>query len=142
MKDETAFVIVPLAGYAGLWVLGSVLFLVYFQAFNVPTSAAYSAMIQDIPAPLAIATVPLCSLASFFTVTTAVLSRLAAPLGARKVLALGAESLLFTIAMDLLVTVLAEGVDILVYPTDVMYILAYAVIVPSVVYAGRRQWAR
>ena len=134
--------LVPLAGYAGLWVLGGILFLVYFQAFNVPANGTYNAMIQEIPAPLAVATVPLCSLLSFYAASTMVLTRLAVPFGPRKAFLLGVTSLLFTVAMDLLATVLAEGIDILVYPTDVMYALAYVGIIPSVVNAERRRWSK
>lgn len=136
LSNRAVFVLVPFAGYIGLWVLGSALFLVYFQAFGVPMSAGYNDMIQRIPAVLAIPTVPLCSVASFFAVTRAALRRSSMPLDSQKLVLLGAASLLATVVLDLLITVLAEGVDILVFPISLMYLLAYLVIVPSVFVAG------
>ena len=133
-----AFVLVPVAGYAGLWVLGTLAFLVYFEAFGVPMNLPYNDMIQRIPAALAVPTVPICSFASFYEVAKVMLTRRAKPLGSRGLLELGAVSVLVTVGLDLLVTVYAEGVDILAYPTNLMYLFAYIVIIPSVLLAGSR----
>lgn len=59
-------ILIPLAGYAGLWVLGSVAFLVYFRMFNIPMDSRYVDMIRKTPMLLAILTVPVCTFISFF----------------------------------------------------------------------------
>ncbi len=138
MRRSTVFLLVPLVGYLGLWILGSVAFLVYFAAFGVSMDLGYNAMIQKVPALLAIVTVPLCSFASFFTTTTVVLRRPAVSLDIRKILQLGVVSLLATVGFDLLITVAIERVDILAFPVNLMYLFAWLVIVPSVAWAGYR----
>ena len=142
MKRSTLFILVPLAGYLGLWMLGSVAFLVYFSVFGVSMDRGYNAMIQEIPPLLAIVTVPVCSFASFFTTTRVVLRRHGASPDARELLRLGLVSLLATVGLDLLITVAVERVDILVFPVDLMYLLAWLAVVPSVVWAGRRKRGR
>ena len=132
---RTVFVLVPLGAYAGLWLLGGVLFLAYFQIFGVPMNLGYNEMIQRIPALLAVPTVPLSSFVSLLAVARTILAR-AKPLGARGLVLLGAVSVLATFGLDLLVTVLGEEVNILAYPTDLMYLFAYVVIIPSVFLGG------
>ncbi len=138
MKRRTVFVLVPLVGYLGLWILGTAAFLVYFAAFGVSMDLGYNAMIQRVPAFLAVVTVPLCSFASFFTTATVVLSRPTVRFDGREALRLGFVSLLATVGLDLLITVAVERVDILAFPVDLMYLLAWLVIVPSVAWAGVR----
>ena len=138
MKRRTVFILVPLVGYLGLWILGTVAFLVYFAAFGVSMDLGYNAMIQAVPPPLAIVTVPLCSFASFFTTTTVVLRRPATSLDAREVLPLAFLSLLATVGLDLLITVEIERVDILAFPVNLMYLFAWLVVVPSIAWAGYR----
>jgi hypothetical protein len=136
MKKKSLFILIPLIGYIGLWILGSVLFLVYFEIFNIPMNLEYTVMIQRIPAVLAILTVPLCSSASFF-ITTKIMLRKFVSLNATEVFQVGIISLLFTIGFDLLITVIIEKVNILVFPVNLMYLFAWLVIVPSVILAGK-----
>ena len=51
----------------------------------------------------------------------------------RELFWLGATSLLVTVLLDLLITVGIEKLDILAFPTNLMYLFAYAVIIPSVI---------
>jgi hypothetical protein len=136
MKKKSLFILIPLIGYIGLWILGSVLFLVHFEIFNIPMNLEYTVMIQRIPAVLAILTVPLCSSASFF-ITTKIMLRKFVSLNATEVFQVGIISLLFTIGFDLLITVIIEKVNILVFPVNLMYLFAWLVIVPSVILAGK-----
>lgn len=131
-----AFIIIPILGYLGLWVLGTILFLVYFDLFGVSLNQSYNVMIQMIPALLAIATVPLCSFVSFFLTTRTVLRRLSKPLSVTAAFEIGIVSLMAAIGLDLLITVKLQGVNILVFPANLMYLFAYLVIVPSVVFAA------
>lgn len=136
MRHRTVCILIPLTGYVGLWVLGSVLFLVYFGMFHISTDLGYVAMIQELPPLLAIVTVPLCSFASFFTATKVILRRSGLTLDAAQVFRVGVTSLLVTIGLDLLTTVAIEQIDILAFPVNLMYLFAWFVIVPSVVLAG------
>ena len=138
MKHRTVFILVPVVGYLGLWIMGSVAFLIYFAVFGVPTDLGYNAMIQGVPAFLAIVTVPLCSFASFFATATVVLSRPAVRLDSREALRLGLVCLFATVGLDLLITVAIERVDILAFPVNLMYLFAWLVIVPSVTWAAHR----
>ena len=138
MRRRTAFIVIPLGGYLGLWLLGSVAFLVYFAAYGASMDLGYNAMLQKIPPLLAIVTVPLCSFASFFTTTSVVMRGPAMSLDAREVLQLGFDSLLATVGLDLLITVAIEKVDILAFPVDLMYLFAWLVVVPSIAWAGYR----
>ncbi len=136
MRRATLFILLPLAGYLGLWILGTVAFLIYFAVFGVSMDLGYNDMILKVPAPLAIITVPVCSFASFFTTTTLVLRRSAVSLDTREVFQLGLVSLLATVGLDLLITVAIERVDVLAFPVNLMYLFAWLVIVPSVAWAG------
>jgi hypothetical protein len=140
MKTRSPFILIPLLGYAGLWVLGSAFSLLYFSVFHVSMDVEHSvAMIQKLPASLAIATVPLCSFASFFVTARIVLKKYPAPFDARDVLKAGLISLVVTVVLDLLITVGIERIDILVFPVNLMYLFAWLTIVPSVLLAGRRK---
>lgn len=136
MKDSVVFVLIPIVGYVGLWILGSVLFLVYFRIFRVQKDSDYTAMIRKIPPVLAITTVPACSIASFLTTTRTILGIFPASLTSEQLLVIGLISLFFTIGLDMLITVGLERINILAFPIDLMYVLAWVVIVPSVLLAG------
>lgn len=127
------FILIPLVGYVGLWLLGSAAFLVFFRLFKVALDLRHpAAMIRKLPAPLAVPTVPLCSFVSFFTVANAIL-----PSPARVIQALqaGAASLICTVVLDLLITVAGERIDIRAFPLNLMYLFAWIVIIPAVVLA-------
>ncbi|MDG6908047.1 MAG: hypothetical protein JRN20_19945 [Nitrososphaerota archaeon] len=134
MNRKIIFVVIPLLGYFGLWILGTILFLVYFDLFSVSLDLPYNTMIERIPALLAIATVPLCSFASFFLSTRVLLRKIA--LDTKAAFELGVVSLISTIGLDLLITVGIQRVDISLFPANFMYLFAYLVIVPSVVLAA------
>lgn len=134
-----AFVIIPFLGYAGLWIIASALFLVYFVIFRISIDAAQPViMIQHLPPILSIATVPLCSFAAFFGATKVVLHKRAVACPQRLVLWFGIDSLVVTIVLDVFVTVIGERIDILIFPINLMYVLAWLVIVPAVMLAGAR----
>lgn len=131
------FVVIPLVGYVGLWLMGTLLFLAYFRVFRVVLDVKHAVhMIQGLPPALAIVTVPLCSFVSFFTVTKVTLHALAASAGMVTVIQVAAVSLAVTVVLDLLVTVLGERIDIRVFPVNLMYLFAWALIVPAVILAG------
>lgn len=133
MSDTAIFIVVPLAGYALLWLLASAIFLVYCRFFGVPlTLADPLAMIRGVPPLLAVATVGACSLASFFLATRVVLAASTVSLRLESALLLGAVSLGATIVLDLLITVVVERLNILLFPVNLMYLLAWLAIVPGV----------
>ncbi len=136
MGPRDAFVLVPLIGYVGLWGLGIALFLAYFRIFKVTMDLRHTlAMIQKVPAPLSIVTVPACSFVAFFTAERLVLG---SPVhGATDLLGIAAVSLAATIVLDVLITVVGEKIDIRAFPVNLMYLLAWLVIIPSVMLAGR-----
>ena len=134
---ERSFILVPLVGYAGLWLLGTVLFLVYFAAYGISWNESYNQMVTGIPSVLAIITVPASSFVSYYLVTRRILRGSADPPSCRLLLALGLVSVAVAFGLDLLITVELEGVDIRRWPMDAMYLGAYLVIVPAVVLAGR-----
>ncbi len=106
-------ILIPLVGYAGLWILGSLMFLIYFKLFKIPIDLKHTvAMVQKIPVFLAIITVPLCSFISFFVTTRVILNELSISLDAIQLLQIGLISLLLTIGLDLLITVVGEKIDI------------------------------
>jgi hypothetical protein len=65
-----------------------------------------------------------------------ILNEAATSLSAAQLLEVGIISLSCTVILDLLITVLGEKMDIRVYPVNLMYLLAWLVIIPSVVLAG------
>lgn len=131
-----AFVLIPLIGYVGLWVLGIAFFLAYFKVFKVSMDLKHTlAMIQKVPPLLSIITVPVCSFLSFYVTTRLVLG--AHTHGAGDLLGVAGVSLAATVVLDLLITVVGEKIDIRVFPVNLMYLLAWLVIIPSVVLAGR-----
>ncbi len=136
MNDRKSILLIPLVGYFGLWVLGSIAFLVYFRVFSISMDSNYVDMIRRIPAPLAILTVPVCSFISFFTTSKIVLARLEAPIGKKVVLRIALLSVLITVGLDIVITVLIQRMDILLFPVNLMYLLAWSVIVPSVLLAS------
>lgn len=137
VKRKSAFILVPLIGYAGLWTLGSVMFLFYFHIFHVSMNLGYTTMIRRIPALLDILTTPLCSFASFFLTSKALLNPSRLPLNA--VFRIGITSLFVTVGLDVLITVVIQRINILVYPINLMYVFAWAVALPSVVFGGNHQ---
>ena len=138
MKNRKSIFLIPLIGYLGLWVLGSIAFLVYFRMFNISVDSNYVDMIRKIPAPLAILTVPGCSFISFFITSKTVFAKLEPPVGKQLVLRTALVSVLVTIGLDIIITVLIQQMDILLFPVNLMYLLAWAVIVPTVLLAGYR----
>lgn len=137
MTDLEIFILLPVIGYGGLWISGSVLFLVYFQLFHIAMDLKHPlTMIQKVPPFLAILTVPLCSFISFFITTRILLRASAVPLDATKLLQVGIISLICTIVLDLLITVIGEKLNILTFPVNLMYLLAWLVIIPSIALAG------
>ena len=137
MNHPKSLLLIPLLGYFGLWVLGSIAFLVYFRIFSISMDSNYVDMIRRIPAPLAILTVPVCSFISFFTTSKIVLARLVAPIGRKVVFHIALLSVLTTVGLDIIITVLIERMDILLFPVNLMYLLAWSIIVPSVLLAGK-----
>ncbi len=132
------FIIVPLVGYIGLWILGSVLFLVYFKLFRIALDLKnVVSMLQRIPSPLAIATVPLCSFISFFITTKMILAHESLALDTTTLLQIGIVSFFVTIILDIMITVIGEKINIMVFPINLMYLFAWLVIIPAVVIAGR-----
>ncbi len=133
MNNIAVFILIPITGYLGLWILGSALFIVYFKIYNVSLDLKHTvAMIRKVPPALAIITVPLCSFLSFFTATRT----FGGALDASQFLRVGIISLLATIGLDLLITVVGEKINILTFPLNLMYLFAWLVIVPSVILAG------
>lgn len=137
--DYSSFVIIPIIGYAGLWVLASPLFVCYFKLFHVVLDIKHAAhMVGQIPRSLAIVTVPICSFASFFITTRVVSAVRAESLTVSRALEAGVVALAVTIVLDLLITVLAEKIDIRKFPLNLMYLLAYLVIIPAVLLGRSR----
>ncbi len=132
MKRRTFAVLVPVIGYVSLWILGTALFLLYFRVFNVAMQSDYVAMIRMVPAVLAIATVPICSFVSFYLTARILLKMVTVPPTAKERVRVAVISLAFTVAMDLITTVLIGRMNILIFPVNLMYLLAWAVIVPAV----------
>lgn len=130
---EDLFIVIPLAGYACLWLLGSAAFLVLFRLYRVALQLRDPvAMIRKLPAPFAVLTVPLCSLVSFFSIAKAVLPASATAIQA---LQAGIASLACTIILDLLITVAGERINIRVFPVNLMYLFAWLVIIPAIMLA-------
>lgn len=138
LRRSAALLLVPIIGYLGLWILGSALFLIYFRVFNVPMQSNDTWMISRVPAGLSIITVPICSFTSFGLATRmAFASMRTAPTEGER-FAIGLISLIFTIGMDLATTVLIAKMNLLIFPVDLMYLLAWAVIIPAVLLGSRR----
>jgi hypothetical protein len=138
MTDLAEFILLPLIGYGGLWLLGSALFLVYFKLFKISLDLKQTVkMIQQVPAVLAIITVPLCSFISFFLTTKILLSAAAVSGDLPQLLQMGAIAVGCTIILDVLITVVGEKMNILAFPVNLMYLFAWVVILPAVVLAGR-----
>jgi hypothetical protein len=138
MTDLEVFILLPLIGYVGLWILGSALFLVYFKLFHISIDLKHTVtMIQKVPAFLAILTVPLCSFTAFFITTKLLLRASALSFDATKLLQVGIISLVCTIVLDLAITVVGEKINILAFPVNLMYLFAWLVIIPAVVLAGQ-----
>lgn len=137
MANELVFALIPIIGYVALWLLGIALFLVYFKLLRIHVDYRHPiAIVKRLPPALAIVTVPVCSFVSFFVTTRSVLTGLHLSLSAAQLLPVGIASLLFTVALDLLVTALGERIDIRRFPLNLMYALAWLVIVPSIVMAA------
>ncbi len=50
MTDLEVFILLPVIGYGGLWILGSALFLVYFHLFHIAMDVKHPlTMIQKVP---------------------------------------------------------------------------------------------
>lgn len=130
-------ILIPLMGYAGLWIMGSLIFLIYFKLFKIPIDLKHTvAMIQKIPTLLAIITPLLCSFISFFITTRVILKILSTSLDAIQLLQIGLISLLLTIGLDLLITVVGEKIDMSAFPVNLMYLFAWLAIVPAVILAS------
>ncbi len=128
------FILIPLIGYAGLWLLGSAAFLAFFRLFKIPLDLRHTAaMIRNLPAPLAVLTVPLCSFLSFFATAKAILP---ASVTLTQALQAGLASLAWTVALDLAITAAGEKLDIRAFPLNLMYLFAWLVIIPAVLLAA------
>lgn len=137
MDNIEIFVLIPLVGYVLLWLVASLLFLIYFKLFEVAIDLKHTiGMIQKLPVPLSITTVPVCSFIAFFISTKLVLSVLSISVNTTQAFWLGIVSLICTIILDMIITVWAEKMDIRIFPVNIMYFFAWLVIVPSVVLAG------
>ena len=124
---------IPLIGYAGLWLLASPLFVVFFKIFHVTIDLKHTGrMIEQVPSALAIVTVPVCSFVSFFATTRVAVHVLRSQLTGTQALQIGVISLMATIILDVLITVLGEKIDIRKFPLNLMYLFAYLVIIPAV----------
>lgn len=136
MSNALLFILVPIIGYICLWLLGIVLFLAYFRLFKIPLDMKHPvSMIKKLPSYLAVATVPVCSFVSFFITTKAVTSAFALTLPAVQLFWIGLVSLFVTVTLDILITVVGEKVDIRTFPVNLMYVLAWLVIIPAVILA-------
>ena len=133
MMQRDIFILIPLIGYIGLWVLGSGLFLIYFRIFNVAIDVKNPvAMVQKLPAWLAILTTSACSFLSFLATTRVVLNASVLTIDSREVIGIGTVALITAIILDLLITVFGEKIDIRIFPLNWMYFLAWLVIIPSI----------
>ncbi len=136
MESVIAFILIPLIGYFGLWMLGIAAFIIYFKIFKIPIDLKHSAeMIRKLPAHLSIITVPICSFTSFFITTNIILKEFSISLNIMQLLQLGLASLFITIILDLLITVKEEKMNIDVFPINIMYLLGWLAIVPAVLLA-------
>ncbi len=111
--------------------MGIVLFLFYFRIFNIPMQSEYTVMIQKLPAVLAVVTVPICSFGSFLATAKILVGKVSEAITAGTMVKIGLFSLVFTVAMDLLTTVVAEKMNILLFPVDLMYLFAWLAIIPA-----------
>ena len=135
-----AVIVIPLVGYVGLWLTGSLLFVIYFRLLHIPIDLKHTLeMIQKVPSPLAIVTVPLCSFASFFITTRVVVGGSTSVFDNGVLLQIGAVALVLTIVLDILITVVGEKIDIRKFPVNWMYLLAWLVIIPSIFLASQYQ---
>lgn len=131
------YILIPFTGYVGLWLLGGILFIIYFKIFHVTIDLKNTvSMIQQIPSFLSIITVPICSFISFFLSTKIILGKNVGTFGVSRLFKVGIISLLTTIILDVLITVVGEKMDIRKYPVNLMYLFAWLVIVPAVIVAG------
>lgn len=132
--NYTLFILIPIIGYVCLWILASPLFVMCFKLFHVAIDLKHTVrMVKQLPAVLAIATVPICSFISFFVTTKVTIYALHAQLTTMQAIQIGFVSLAVTIVLDALITVLGEKIDIRKYPLNLMYLFAYLVIIPAVV---------
>ncbi len=133
----TEFILIPVIGYIGLWFLGSALFLLYFRIFGVPIDLRNTtSMIRKLPVSLSVITVPACSFMSFFLAARLTLGAFAMTLSDGELLGIGTICLVSTVVLDLVITVVGEKIDIRVFPVNLMYLLAWLVIIPSVLLGG------
>ena len=132
--NHNPFIVIPIIGYIGLWIFASPLFVMYFKLFHVVMDLKHTVhMIKQLPALLAIVTVPVCSFVSFFITTKAIEHTLNTLLTFEQAVQVGIVSLVVTIFLDVLITVLGEKIDIREYPLNLMYLFAYLVIIPAVI---------
>ncbi len=131
MKNKWAIWLIPPIAYISLWILGSVAFLIYFRVFAISMALDYTGMIQQLPPILTILTVPVCCFIAFFVTARVIFARVA-PLDSQTALRIGVASLIFTIALDLLISVAIEKIDILAFPVNLMYLLAWIAIIPTI----------
>ena len=137
MKKRLKFILIPVFGYLGFWLSGCLFFLLYFKIFNVPMDLDNTGMIKSIPSVLSIFTVLVCSFLSFFLTTKIVVRKNSQDANTIKPVSLGFFALSFTIALDLLITVGVQNVDIFIFPVNLMYLLAWLVIIPAILLAWR-----
>lgn len=131
-------IVIPLVGYVRLWLSAGALFLFYFRLFHLPIDPKNAvAMIRKAPAPLSMAIAAPSNFASFFATTQATPATIGASPSAATLAQIGGTSLACAIVLDMLITVVAEGIDVRVYSVNAMYLLAWSAIIPAVLPAGR-----
>jgi hypothetical protein len=97
-----------------LWLAGLALFLVFLRLWHMPPDPRRPVeMIRRLPASAAVAGVPLCAFASFFVTASAALP---ARVTTRQAAVSGAACLAWTIALDPLLTVTDEKINIRAFP--------------------------
>lgn len=109
-------------------------FLALFRLSRVtPDLTKAAGMIRTVPAAAAVATVPACSFRLLLHHRPA---RPPPAVTTGRALLAGLTSLACTIILDLLISVLAERIDIRTWPVSLMYLLAWLVIIPAVLLAS------
>jgi hypothetical protein len=136
VKRTLAYFLIPVIGYLGLWILGTVLFLLYFALFHISFTLGNTEMIKQVPPVLSITTVALCSFISFFITGRIIFKITDGQRTMKKVILIAVVSFFSTILFDVLITAVIEKIDILAFPMNVMYGLAWIAVIPAVLLSG------
>lgn len=138
---EKHLILIDVIGYLGFWISGSIFFLIYFKIYNVSMDMDNTIMIKSIPPLLSIIIVSVCSFASFSITTGFTLKKISGTQTIPKLFQIGLLAMIFSIVMDLLVAIVIQKVNILIFPINVMYLLAWGIIIPAMVWVGYRKTA-